>query len=131
MPIGFVLWTMSDRPRTDEGRYAETVTPERVLGVFDRVEGPAITSSDVATALSCSTEAARQKLKLLHERGGVRRRKTGITVLWWRVDETGNDLEINDVNPDDPFFTRETYMSDAPADTSERIDDVLYGDPHE
>lgn len=41
------------------------------------------------------------------------------------------DLEITTVNPDDLFFSRETYTSDAPADRSERIDDVLYRDPHE
>lgn len=122
---------MSDRPRADDGRYTETVTSERVLGVFERVDGPAITSSDVATILGCSTEAARRKLKRLHENGMIRRRKTGRTVLWWRVDKTANDLEITTVNPNDPFFSRETYTSDTPADISERIDDVLYGDPHE
>lgn len=121
---------MTDRSRTDEGRYSETVTPGRVLGVFNRVSGPSITSSDVATALNCSTEAARQKLKLLHKRGEVRRRKSGGTVLWWRVDEMASEIEVNDVNPNDPFFSRETYTSDTPADTSEHIDDVLYGDPH-
>lgn len=41
------------------------------------------------------------------------------------------DLEISTVNPNDPFFSRETYTSDAPADRSERIDGVLYGVPHE
>lgn len=122
---------MSDRPRADDGRYTETVTLERVIGVFERVDGPAITSSDVATILGCSNEAARRKLKRLHEDGIVRRRKTGRTVLWWRADETANDLELSTVNPDDPFFSRETYTSDAPPALSERIDDVLYGDPHE
>jgi predicted ArsR family transcriptional regulator len=85
---------MSDRPRTDDGRYTETVTPERVLSVFDRVDGPSITSSDVATILGCSTEAARRKLKRLHEDGTVRRRKTGRTVLWWLTSETDDESEF-------------------------------------
>ncbi len=38
-----------------------------------------------------------------------------------------SDLEITPINPDDPFFNRETYTSDAPADLSERIDELLYG----
>lgn len=79
---------MSERTRTEAGQYAETVTPARVLDVFEQVDSPAVTSSDVADALDCSTEAARQKLKRLHEQGHVRRRKTGRTVLWWLTDES-------------------------------------------
>jgi hypothetical protein len=73
------------RERDKSGQYVETVGLDDVLGVFDRVRGPVITSSDVAEVLDCTTEAARQKLKQLHERGEVDRRKTGRTVVWWRT----------------------------------------------
>lgn len=77
---------MTERERTDEGTYAETVTPEGVLGVFDAVEGPVITSSDVADVLDCTTEAARRKLRRLVDRKTLAYRKTGRTNVYWRTD---------------------------------------------
>ena len=74
------------RERDESGQYVETVGPDDVLDVFDHVRGPAITSSDVADALNCTTEAARQKLTRLHEEGKVNKRKSGRTVLYWRTD---------------------------------------------
>jgi predicted ArsR family transcriptional regulator len=79
---------MSDRERTDSGTFVETVTLDDVLGVFNKVRGPVITSSDVAEQLECSTEAARQKLTRLYARGEVDKRKTGRTTVWWH---TGGD----------------------------------------
>lgn len=79
---------MSERERSESGQFVETVTLEGVLDVFDRVRGPVITSSDVADALDCTTEAARQKLTRLYDRGEVDKRKTGRTVVYWR---TGDD----------------------------------------
>jgi hypothetical protein len=84
---------MSDRERSESGQFVETVTLEGVLGVFDRVDGPVITSSDVADALECTTEAARQKLTRLYDRGRVDKRKTGRTTVWWRADEDRADRE--------------------------------------
>ena len=74
------------RERDDRGQYVETVGPEDVLDVFDAVDGPAITSSDVAEYLECTTEAARQKLQRLVEDGTLDRRKTGRTVIYWRAE---------------------------------------------
>jgi predicted ArsR family transcriptional regulator len=74
------------RERDESGQYVETVGPDDVLDVFGHVRGPAITSSDVADALNCTTEAARQKLTRLHEEGKVNKRKSGRTVLYWRTD---------------------------------------------
>jgi len=82
---------MSDRERTDAGTFAETVSLDDVLGVFDAVRGPVITSSDVADALGCTTEAARQKLTRLYDRGEVDKRKTGRTVVYWRVDDSDDE----------------------------------------
>jgi hypothetical protein len=76
------------RERDESGQYVETVGPDDVLGVFDHVRGPAITSSDVADVLDCTTEAARQKLTRLYDQGKVDKRKSGRTVLYWRVNDT-------------------------------------------
>ncbi|MFB6219914.1 MAG: hypothetical protein ABEH90_00625 [Halolamina sp.] len=76
------------RPRDDSGQYAPEVTAEGVLGVFEAVEGPTITTTDVANTLGCSRDVARNRLAELHERGLVDRRKSGRIVLWWRIDDS-------------------------------------------
>jgi len=75
------------RERDDSGQYVETVSPDAVLDVFDHVAGPVITSGDVADALGCTTEAARQKLLQLHKDGKLGKRKAGRTLVYWRVDD--------------------------------------------
>lgn len=118
---------MSDKTRTDEGQYAETVTPERVLSVFDQINGPTITSTDVASILDCSTEAARQKLNRLYEQGIIHRRKTGRTVLWWLAD-TDDQSDVFGINPGDDFWTATPGSSDDPTDaakTDEYLADAL------
>jgi len=77
------------RERNDSGQYVETVSPDDVIDVFQTVDGPAITSSDVAEALGCTTEAARQKLARLVDSGELDRRKTPArTVIYWRAPPT-------------------------------------------
>lgn len=127
MPIRYIPAFMSDRTRTDAGRYAETVTPERVLEVFDLVDGPTITSSDVAGILDCSTEAARQKLNRLHEQGRIHRRKAGRTVLWWLADD-GDTPTVSGIDPDESFWTAAPGSADEPTDaakTDEYLADVM------
>jgi len=76
------------RERNESGRYVETVGPGEVLGTFDAVDGPVITSTDVAEFLECTTEAARQKLKRLVEEETLARRRTGRMFIYWRTTET-------------------------------------------
>lgn len=110
------------RERTDTGQFAETVTLDRVLDVFADVDGPVVTTTDVAEALECSNEAARQKLNKLHDDGRVGKRKTSGQVFYWLV----SAAEPNPVNPDDPIFSPSTFAS-GHSDTSENVDEVLYG----
>ena len=76
----------TERERNESGQYRETITLDAVLSVFDDVEGPVITSSDVAKALDCTTEAARIKLKRLEDRGQLKSRRTGRTSVYWVVE---------------------------------------------
>jgi hypothetical protein len=102
---------MSDRERTDAGTFAETVPLDAVLGVFDEVRGPVITTSDVAEHLECTTEAARQKLTRLYDQGKVDKRKTGRTTVWWQT--AGDEFDAGDLRGD-----AETTLADpAPEDT--------------
>ena len=112
------------REREDTGRYTETVTLDDVLGVFETVDGPVVTSGDVAEALDCSRETARRKLSTLEEEGSVASRKTAGRVVWWRVDSS---KEPSGINPDDPFWELEPGAS-GESDVSENVDEVLYGD---
>jgi len=94
------------RERTDAGTFVETVTLDAVRAVFDQVRGPAVTSSDVADALDCTTEAARQKLQRLYDRGEVDKRKAGRTVLYWRAGLSGLHAPAGN-ETDDAESTRE------------------------
>jgi hypothetical protein len=111
------------REREDTGRYAETVTPEDVFGVFETVDGPVVTSGDVAEALDCSRDTARRKLAVLEDRGRVASRETAGRVVWWLVESREMP---NQVDPDDPFWELEPGASGETA-VSESVDEVLYG----
>lgn len=111
------------RERGDSGRYTETATLKDVLGVFTDIEGPVVTSSDVAEARSCSRETARRKLRTLETQGRVASRKTAGRVVWWRMD---TDQGLPEIDPDDPLFTGEPLLApDEPVEETE-IDDVVY-----
>jgi len=116
--------TGMSRERGDSGRYTETVTLDDVLGVFEAVEGPIVTSGDVADALDCSRDTARRKLAALEAQGRVASRETAGRVVWWLVEPRETP---NQVDPDDPFWELEPGAS-GETDVSETVDDVLYGD---
>jgi DNA-binding CsgD family transcriptional regulator len=110
------------REREDTGRYTETVTPDDVLGVFEAVDGPVVTSGDVAEALECSRETARRKLRTLEERGRVASRTTAGRVVWWVAD----GQSAREIDPDDPFWEFEPGAS-GESEVSENVDEILYG----
>jgi len=85
---------MSRRDRDDAGRFEPAVTRADVMRVFESVDGPAITSSDVADDLDCSKEVARKRLRELEADGRVERRKSGRTVLWWQTTERDYERAI-------------------------------------
>lgn len=82
--------------RSEGGEFVESVTLDAVLGVFADVEGPVVTSGDVADTLGCSRETARRKLRQLHQEGRVSQRKTAGRVVWWLTDDTGDDMSTSD-----------------------------------
>lgn len=58
-----------------------------MIEAFEAVEGPVVTTSDVAELLGVTTQAARNKLDALVESGTLRRRKTGRTIVYWPDEE--------------------------------------------
>lgn len=114
---------MSNNEREDSGRYTETISLAAVLGVFETVDGPVVTSGDVAEALDCSRETARRKLRALEEQGRIASRKTAGRVVWWTVE---TEVSPHGVEPDDPFWEFDPGAS-GESDVSESVDDILYG----
>jgi hypothetical protein len=103
------------REREGSGTVTTAVELDDVLGVFDDVRGPVITSSDVADQLDCPVEVGRQTLRRLYNRGEVDKRETGDVVVWWRSDwvkvNTNTALVNEDsLDADREFTERETLV---------------------
>ena len=81
------------RRRDEHGQFARTVDREDVLAVFEAVEGPVVTTSDVSDGLGITTESARGKLEDLVRDGSLRRRKTGRTAVYWRATESESESD--------------------------------------
>lgn len=111
------------RNRDERGQYTEKVSLSDVLGVFETVAGPVVTSSDVASATGCSDDTARRKLEALHEQGRVGRRKTAGRIIYWQLDAADPDP----VNPDDPIFTDRPLFASGEENLSGQVDEILYG----
>lgn len=75
------------RERDADGRYVEEVTTNDVLSVFDRVEIPVLTASEVAGELDCSRPAAYNKLETLVGNDKLYKKKVGArAVVYISVD---------------------------------------------
>lgn len=71
-----------NRERSDDGTYAETVTPEDVLALFTDVEPR--TATEVADELGIVRRTALNKLNELADEDRIRKKKVGgRAVVWW------------------------------------------------
>lgn len=117
------------RERDEAGRYTESVSGAEILRVFATVEGPIVTSGDVADQLGCSSETARRRLGDLEEAGRLASRRTAGRVVWWRTEDgrsaSDQDVEASTIDPGDDFWTLDPASS-GEENVSERVDDVLY-----
>lgn len=111
-----------------DGTYVETVPVDRVLDVFDDVDGPVILSADVADALGCTRETARRKLQALYDRGILDRRKVSRRVIYWRAEDAARDAEPGDTTQHAPEYgTRDTRPTRAESDPLADVVDGLPG----
>lgn len=75
---------MSEQQRDEGGEFAEKVTDQDVLKVFDFADDPVLTASEVAAELPITREAAGRRLNRMREDGLVDRKQTGArAVAWW------------------------------------------------
>ena len=77
----------STQKREEGGRFKEKVTLDDVMDTFERVEGPVVTSSDVAEEFDCTPKTARNKLDELASHGRVDGRETAGRTVWWRTED--------------------------------------------
>jgi len=71
-----------NRKRSDDGTYAETVTPEDVLALFTDAEPR--TATEVADELGIVRRTALNKLNELTKEDQVHKKKVGgRAVVWW------------------------------------------------
>jgi hypothetical protein len=120
------------KERGGTGQYVETTTLDAVLGVFEDVRGPVVTSADVADALDCSRDTARRKLAELHREGEVDRRETAGRVVWWLPDgETAVDPEAQlkrlSTDLDAPITVGETVYEDGDSHSLDANDAAAVG----
>jgi response regulator of citrate/malate metabolism len=66
-----------DRKRDQGGKYAEEITLDEIMTVFDDVEIPVLTSKEVSEKVGCSRPAAYGKLETLNEQGELKKKSVG------------------------------------------------------
>ena len=115
------------REHGDDGAFIETIRLDDVREVFNTVDGPVILSADVADGLDCSRETASRKLKELHERGDLERRKVSRRVIYWEPEEEdagGATDTARDAPDPTPGHTPGDTGTPTHADESGLIEDV-------
>lgn len=113
--------------RNEKGEYTPTTMDEEILAYFVRAERPVQTAQSVADEFDIDRSQAYRRLQDLADDGVLEKSKVGgRAVVWWPSDQMAGTA-VHEVEPDDPIFDRGTFEAGAPADTSERIDEILYG----
>lgn len=75
---------MSNQRRDDGGRFAEELTEQDILKVFDRTDEPFLTAPEIAKEFDVTRQAVTYRLKQMRNDGLVGRKETGASsVGWW------------------------------------------------
>lgn len=119
------------QPRSDSGKFEQKVTEQDILIVFDGCEDAFMTAGEIADRLDVTRQAVNYRLKQMHEKGLVERKKAGAAAVgWWVVEEEREPL--SDIDPDEEFWDDLDALEFEGEDLSGRIEEVLgERDPHE
>lgn len=85
--------------RKEGGRFQESITLDAALGVFDAVDGPVVTSSDVADVLDCTRKTAKRKLDALEREGRIEQRETAGRTVCWKSDSEKQRFTEDETSP--------------------------------
>lgn len=73
-----------ERPRRDDGTFEKAVDSQEILKVFDRVDEPVLTATEIADELDTTAVTITRHLKEMKEDGLVDSKRTGArAVAWW------------------------------------------------
>lgn len=108
-----------DPEREEGGRFQETIPLDRVIDVFDHVEGPSIMSTDVADAIDCARKTAKRKLESLEREGRVRSREAAGRTLYWKSDSEKQRFgeSEGEETPNERFTERLDHLCDVTPST--------------
>ena len=114
MAVEYVPATMPERERAESGEYVETVTQENTLAALRSVDERVATTREVADALGCSLDAARNKLNELHEQDRVERKQVGARAVVWWIPDTGKMEGVSRRHGDDYYGENPDWADDLP-----------------
>lgn len=104
---------MSETDRDDDGRFAESVSEQDILKVFDRADAPFLTAKEVADTLPFTRQAATYRLKQMLDKGYVDRKQTGArSVGWWAtVAPAPSEATLRDIEATEGEYERGETVS--------------------
>ena len=75
---------MSNRARDEGGRFAEELSDQEILKLFDVTNEAFLTAPEIAEEFEVTRQAVTYRLKRMHEDGLVERKEAGASsVGWW------------------------------------------------
>ena len=70
--------------RDEDGRFAEKVTKQDILKVFDATDEPVLSASEIAEELDVARQTVSRRLKSMADEGLVESKQMGArSVAWW------------------------------------------------
>lgn len=75
---------MSNRRRDESGRFAEEVSDQEILKLFDAVDEAFLTAPEIADRFGVSRQAVNNRLKRMEADGLLESKKAGASAVgWW------------------------------------------------
>lgn len=75
---------MSNRSRNERGQFADELSEQEILKLFDREEAPFLTAPEIASEFGVTRQAVTYRLKQMQEKDLVGRKKSGASAVgWW------------------------------------------------
>lgn len=103
------------QPRGEDGEFGEKVTEQDILLVFDNTDEPFLTAGEIEDELPVSRQAVNYRLKKMHEKDLVGKKKTGArSVGWWSkvAPRLADDIQERLEEDEEPAISHEDLMAE-------------------
>jgi predicted ArsR family transcriptional regulator len=84
----------TEREWTDDGKYAEMYSAEKVYELIQQAPRQVVTTADVTEAMGCTRATARRKLRDLAIEGKVEKRQPSGRIVLWYLTEDDTDATL-------------------------------------